>query len=347
MITLSSYLEPINFNLDWNCSYSLIDFTMRLSGYWFIIFLIFIIMNSIKLYKSDKWNIMLFLFDIFLISIVLITLLNNLYYIFNKLIQLSNTEFLNVEFIFNMTSNGKDNIPAVSDTKTTIIHSNEGWAQGIKSIFIYGTGALRLQLLRGGGTPLQRGFVISSTIVADAASTALKNAINDPVYVEKHINSWSRIFKGTDNSTLEFNVDKDPETLGKLTDLKNKFISDDIGDSLINSLINILKPILEPVSVEYSKDILANQIYGISVILFVLSVLILILLLFFMINIIILVYSDKLMNFFKNKFIRWYIAFNKKIIGIEIWFLGSSIIYFMYMLSYGIHFIATHPINNL
>ena len=71
---------------------------------------------------------------------------------------------------------------------------------------------------------------------------------------------------------------------------------------------------------------------------------ILILLLAFILNIVILVYSDKLMNIFSNKYIRWYIALNKKLIGIEICFLGGSLIYFMYMLSYGIHFIATHPI---
>lgn len=59
-------------------------------------------------------------------------------------------------------------------TTTTIVHSNDGWAQGIKSILIYGTGALQLQLLRGGGTPLQRGFIIAGTVAADVASTALK-----------------------------------------------------------------------------------------------------------------------------------------------------------------------------
>jgi hypothetical protein len=89
---------------------------------------------------------------------------------------------------------------------------------------------------------------------------------------------------------------------------------------------------------------LADQIYGLSIILFVLSVLIIGLLIAFMINVIILVYSDKLKEYFTNKYIRWYIAFNKKIIGIEICFLGGSILYFMYTLSYGIHFIATHPI---
>nr|YP_009739430.1 hypothetical protein [Tricholoma saponaceum]QIC20273.1 hypothetical protein [Tricholoma saponaceum] len=118
----------------------------------------------------------------------------------------------------------------------------------------------------------------------------------------------------------------------------------DFSDKLLNNIIDILKSVLSPVQVDYSNVLLAEQIYGISIILFILSVLIILLLLAFMLNILILVYSAKLMNLFSNKYIRWYIAFNKKIIGIEICFLGGSILYFMYVLSYGIHFIATHPI---
>jgi hypothetical protein len=60
--------------------------------------------------------------------------------------------------------------------------------------------------------------------------------------------------------------------------------------------------------VDYSNEILANQIYVISILLFILSILILILLTAFMFNIIIIVYSDKLMNLFTNKYIKWYIA---------------------------------------
>src|SRR6266705_1078120 len=109
-------------------------------------------------------------------------------------------------------------------------------------------------------------------------------------------------------------------------------------------MISYLKKILELITVDYSNEILANQIYGISIILFILSILILVLLIAFMINILIFAYSDKLMNLFTNKYIKWYIVFNTKIIGIEICFIGVSLIYFMYFLSYGIHFIATHPI---
>jgi len=120
---------------------------------------------------------------------------------------------------------------------------------------------------------------------------------------------------------------------------------DDFSDKFLNSFIDILKPVLSPVQVDYSNEILAQQIYGLSILLFILSVLIIFLLLAFMFNILVIIYSDKLMNLFTNKYIRWNIYFNKKIISIELLFLGGSILYFMYMLSYGIHFIATHPIT--
>lgn len=291
-----------------------------------------------------------FYFDLILWGLVISFLFYDILLILSNLLNIFNIGDVNTDIICNMSSNA-NNVPVISDsrtnTNTNIIHSNEGWAQGIKSIFIYGTGALRLHLLRG-GTPLQRGFVIASTVAADAAASALKNAINDPEYVEKHINSWSRIIKGNNNSTLELNIDKDKETLTTLKEVKENLISEDMNnivEKIINSLLDSLKSILEPVTVNYSNEVLANQIYGISIILFILSVLILILLIAFMINILILVYSDKLMNLFNNKYIRWYIAFNKKIIGIEICFLGGSILYFMFQLSVGIHFIATHPIT--
>lgn len=142
--------------------------------------------------------------------------------------------------------------------------------------------------------------------------------------------------------------------LNKIKNLpeKSKLIPDNTWDginnasnNLLEKIIEILKPILEPVSVEYSNELLSKQIYGIGILLFILSLLIIILILAFMINIVIFVFSDKLMNLFTNKYIRWYIGFNKKKIGIEIFFLGGSIIYFMYNLSYGLHFIATHPIT--
>jgi len=239
-----------------------------------------------------------------------------------------------------------NNNPETHSTNVQIIHSDAGWSNSIRQIFIYGTGAFRLSLLRSGGSPGQRGFVIASTILSDAATKALNNAINDPSYVKNHINNWMKVWEG---EKVVLHVDNDVETMQKLNGVNN-FMPDGLdgldkfSENLLNSFIDILRPVLSPVQVNYSNVLLAEQIYGISILLFILSVLISFLLLAFMLNILIIIYSEKLLNFFTNKYIRWYIAFNKKIIGIELLFLGGSILYFMYVLSYGIHFIATHPI---
>lgn len=277
--------------------------------------------------------------DILFIIFILALLIQDISIILTNLIDMIINSIPEYSTICQMSSNTSANT-----TNTQIIHSDEGWAQGIKSIFIYGTGAMRFHLLRAGGTPMQRNFILASTIAADNAAAALRNAINNPEYVEKHIGTWANIFKGTNASTLEINVLKDTETAEKLSQVSSCF-TDNNEDKITNFVLEYLKPILEPVSVDYSNEVLATQIYGISILLFMLSVLIMILLLGFLLNIIILVYSDKLMSLFTNKYIRWYIALNKKLIGIEICFLGTSLIYFMYNLSAGIHFIATHPIT--
>jgi len=317
------------------------------------------------------FNLCILFFDILLFTLFIIFICQDITYFMTNTLENLNHLF-NSDCVVNSMNAGNSNPNTVSNTNTSIIHTNDGWAQGIKSIFIYGTGALRLSLLRAGGTPLQRSFVISSTLLADAASTALKNAINDPGYVESHIQSWRRIWNSSDSVSIDVSQDAETSKIvacvlpeGKHPDVTvaaqqagkampsegvntNNLIpsssTDGFSDGLMSWVVNHLKPILEPVSVDYSTELLANQIYGVSIILFILSIMILILLLSFIINIILFVYSDKILNYFTNKYIRWYISFNKKIIAIEIWFLGGSLLYFMYYLSYGIHFIATHPI---
>ena len=53
---------------------------------------------------------------------------------------------------------------------------------------------------------------------------------------------------------------------------------------------------------------------------------------------------DKIINYFNNKYIVWYLNINKKFLSVEIFFLGCTILYFMSTIVKGIHFIATHPI---
>jgi len=64
-----------------------------------------------------------------------------------------------------------------------------------------------------------------------------------------------------------------------------------------------------------------------------------------MVNLLVYINSDKIINYFNNKYIKWYVSLNKKIIRIELFYLGTAILYFMYTLSTGLHFLATHPIT--
>ena len=72
-----------------------------------------------------------------------------------------------------------------------------------------------------------------------------------------------------------------------------------------------------------------------------------ILILGLLINVLIVINGDKIINFFTNKYIKLYVKWNMKLIGLEVFGLGASILYFMYNLSMGIRFIATHPITGL
>ena len=95
---------------------------------------------------------------------------------------------------------------------------------------------------------------------------------------------------------------------------------------------------------DYSNELLANQIYLISILLFIISIAIVVLIIGLLINLIVYIYSDRIKDMFTNKFIRGYISLNKKVIGVEIFLVGGSILYFMLYLTYGLQFLATHRI---
>jgi hypothetical protein len=67
--------------------------------------------------------------------------------------------------------------------------------------------------------------------------------------------------------------------IDSITSIINNFISDgNTIDALYNKIVayimNILRPILKPVKVSYSNELLANQLYNISIMLFILIILI-------------------------------------------------------------------------
>ena len=73
---------------------------------------------------------------------------------------------------------------------------------------------------------------------------------------------------------------------------------------IINYFIDKIISVLEPITVTYSNKLLADQIYFISIVLFIMSILVTGLILFLFLNIVIFTFSDKLLNLFTNKYVR-------------------------------------------
>lgn len=273
------------------------------------------------------------------------------------------------------------NIPSFStktlNTNVQLIKDDCPWFDSIKKIIIYGAGFLRFQFwFFKGWTPTNKGLVIASTIAAESLTSVILKTINEPNSIKLQFASWKTILKsnnnvdvlveaGNTNSIIKAGTEAltSQETSQNLyqkvsqafceastNDNSNKFLPDvsgleELTDKLLHSTMEFFRPILAPVKVDFSNEILANQIYDLSILLFILSIIIYIILISLIVNVVILINSDKLINYFTNKYIKWYINLNKKLIGIEVFFLSGSLLYFMYYLSYGLHYIATHPIN--
>lgn len=201
---------------------------------------------------------------------------------------------------------------------------------------------------------------------------AVKNMVNIPDYIRAHFKIWSlymesgstivKIKLGTDTESTKL-VDKantmdsvTPETVTTPTTVissdisTNNFISginslEDYTNFFISKIVSILNPFLAPVLVDYSNQVLADQLYHISILLFLLSIFLTILIVYFMFTTLIFVYSDRISTYFTNKYILRYINYTRKLIGLELILLGSAILYIMSNLIYGIHFLATHPIT--
>ena len=161
----------------------------------------------------------------------------------------------------------------------------------------------------------------NSEVKAQASDTDILNKLSEAIS--------SSISSVVDSSTASLS------SVNNLTDVTNKTVVF-VMDTLI--------PFLKPVPSIYSTEVLATQIYHLSIFLFILSILISILILSLLINIFVLIYSDKITNFFTNKYIRWYVKTNMRLIKFEVFCLGFTILYFMYNLSIGLQYIATHPI---
>lgn len=269
-------------------------------------------------------------------------------------------------------------------TNRQIVHDDGSWSNAIRSLFVYGTGGARFWFnFSRGGSPVQRFFIIGSTLAAYGFSRLLQNSINDPSFVIQHAENWRAIWNS--NHTDSVSVYFDPATSQRLIENPSNFnfnnveaqrsnsgLESGIGNSSVgntggtgetaNSIMGvdidfyqitetILKKIsayldyfFEPVLVDFSNELLAIQIQNLSVILFCITVCIGIFFISFLFHLLVYIFSDRLLKYFKNKYIIWYLSFNKKVIVFEIIMLSGLIIYLLYILLYGLHYIATHPI---
>jgi hypothetical protein len=121
---------------------------------------------------------------------------------------------------------------------------------------------------------------------------------------------------------------------------------DDVSNmnSYIKSIINYIISFLSPVSVDYSNALLSEQHHGIAILLFILCLCIIVLFIAFTFNVLILLFREKIMGYFTNKYILAYLNLNVRILFIEVFILSATILFFLINLTSGLHFLATHPI---
>jgi hypothetical protein len=230
------------------------------------------------------------------------------------------------------------------------------------------------------GPPTQRFLLIGGVLVADNVGRVIQNMINDPNYVLAHVTSWRAIWRGAD----AVDVRLDPGTENRLNSVttsgsepvinssslggngaavnssginessglaepsKNIIGGDinlgDISESIINKIAEYLDYIFQPVQLNFSNEVMSNQIHNLSILLWILTICLSIFFISLLINITLFIFSESLLKYFKNRYLLWYISFNKKVFAFEMIMLSGWILYLLYILLIGLHYIAIHPI---
>jgi hypothetical protein len=91
-----------------------------------------------------------------------------------------------------------------------------------------------------------------------------------------------------------------------------------ISETILKKISAYLDSFFEPVLVDFSNELLSSQIQNISIILFFITVCIGIFFISFLFNFLAYIFSDRLLKYFKNKYIILYLSFNKKVIVFEL-----------------------------
>lgn len=251
---------------------------------------------------------------------------------------------------------------AVTTTTTTTrtvkdVYAHGSWPDTVRTIFIYGTGALRYVAKK---TPSGRIAVTAGTIAMDFGSQITKRVIDDPTWFTQHLSSWKMI-SGRNNNPEELHVEagEDKEALTVIDsspsaggDTTASFLPSNVNhffgnnnydlEGFINFVIQTFK--LETVTVDYPQTLLADQHQGLALALFILSLSAIIIFISLIFSVIIFTLRDRIKSYFKNKYILGYLNLNFKIIVIEFFTLSFLLLYDLcYIVKIG-HFLFTHPI---
>jgi hypothetical protein len=251
-------------------------------------------------------------------------------------------------------------------TERRIVHEDSSWSNTIRTLFINGSGGWRLMLSRN-GTPAQRVVIIGSSLIVDAFGRVIQNVVNDPNYAAAQHRAWLIIWNSRNRNSTTVHVDPvtqqtissgsnsgivntgTPGTGASSTEVSKNMIGGDfdlgaLSESILNKIADYLDYIFEPVQLSFSNEVMSQQIQNVSIILWILTVCMSIFFIALLFNIALFIFSGKLQKYFTNKYILWYLSFNKKIIGFEIFMLSGWIFYILYLLLIGLHYIAIHPV---
>jgi hypothetical protein len=187
----------------------------------------------------------------------------------------------------------------------------------------------------------------------DAAGNVVANLINDPNYVRANIQNWRIFQRGNTPGEFEVDVTGDTETfktIKKEETNKNNFLPEDfdiekIQTQIIDIILDYLRPYIQPATVNYSHDLLVDQVQLLSLMSLIIALIITGMLVFLFFNIFIYMNSDRILKLFKNKYVVFYVNLQLKFIAIEVLLSTLVIIYGMGILIYALHFIVTHPLS--
>ena len=326
-----------------------------------IVFIVYMFMlNILKKNKKIKltiFEIILLFIIVFKITMLFITLIYNLLSCF----------ILDLDPLFilenNNNNNNNNNIMDTNNNRN-IYFSNDSWSSTIRSLFIYGSAGIAIYVTRANGSGFRKIATRVGAFLADSAGKIIENAINDSSYVRSHHTNWKMMWK-TDNNdqqlndTVNIDISGDTELKMKIfNEIKKTLSSSDIKSflpsfdniyeqffSLSNDLLLSIIGALKPQQVSYSIELLMDQHHVISISLFILTIISFIFFILFLYNIILLLYKDKLLKFFKNKYILMYLNLQFKIMIIENFILNVFLLHNFYYLLKGLHFLVIYPIN--